>query len=224
MTKLLENTFRHVNIALVNELAVYASDLGIDVWAAIGRRRHQAIRISFVQARSGCRWTLPADRPELPVLAGPALARTDLPVRRARERRERAHAGLRRQAIGRRAEPGAQAAQRAAGCWCWGSPTSGTPGTPVRARVGRSCSCSAAPVPSSGWPTPTSEDWDCSRTSSRTGRRLLWSTLDCRGRCGRRRRSRDGPRCLRSRPGGRPWPATVLDTRGRISGPNVERL
>ena len=35
MTKLLENTFRHVNIALVNELAVYASDLGIDVWAAL---------------------------------------------------------------------------------------------------------------------------------------------------------------------------------------------
>lgn len=35
MTKLLENTFRHVNIALVNELAMFASDLGIDVWAAI---------------------------------------------------------------------------------------------------------------------------------------------------------------------------------------------
>ncbi len=35
LTKLLENTFRHVNIALMNELAVYASDLGIDVWAAI---------------------------------------------------------------------------------------------------------------------------------------------------------------------------------------------
>jgi UDP-N-acetyl-D-glucosamine dehydrogenase len=35
LTKLLENTFRHVNIALVNELAVYASDLGIDVWEAV---------------------------------------------------------------------------------------------------------------------------------------------------------------------------------------------
>jgi nucleotide sugar dehydrogenase len=35
LTKLLENTFRHVNIALVNELAVYAHDLGIDVWEAI---------------------------------------------------------------------------------------------------------------------------------------------------------------------------------------------
>jgi UDP-N-acetyl-D-glucosamine dehydrogenase len=35
LTKLLENTFRHVNIALVNELAMYAHDLGIDVWEAI---------------------------------------------------------------------------------------------------------------------------------------------------------------------------------------------
>ncbi|RAK42239.1 UDP-N-acetyl-D-glucosamine dehydrogenase [Actinoplanes lutulentus] len=35
LAKLLENTFRHVNIALVNELAVYANELGIDVWEAI---------------------------------------------------------------------------------------------------------------------------------------------------------------------------------------------
>jgi UDP-N-acetyl-D-glucosamine dehydrogenase len=35
LTKLLENTFRHVNVALVNELAMFAGDLGIDVWAAI---------------------------------------------------------------------------------------------------------------------------------------------------------------------------------------------
>ncbi len=35
VAKLLENTFRHVNIALVNELAMYANELGIDVWATI---------------------------------------------------------------------------------------------------------------------------------------------------------------------------------------------
>ena len=35
MAKLLENTFRHVNIALVNELAMFAADLGIDVWESI---------------------------------------------------------------------------------------------------------------------------------------------------------------------------------------------
>jgi UDP-N-acetyl-D-glucosamine dehydrogenase len=35
LAKLLENTFRHVNIALVNEIAMFAGELGVDVWAAI---------------------------------------------------------------------------------------------------------------------------------------------------------------------------------------------
>jgi UDP-N-acetyl-D-glucosamine dehydrogenase len=35
LSKLLENTFRHVNIALVNELAMFAQELGISVWDAI---------------------------------------------------------------------------------------------------------------------------------------------------------------------------------------------
>ncbi|MFE1912343.1 nucleotide sugar dehydrogenase [Streptomyces anandii] len=35
LTKLLENTFRHVNIALANELAIFAHELDIDVWSAI---------------------------------------------------------------------------------------------------------------------------------------------------------------------------------------------
>jgi UDP-N-acetyl-D-glucosamine dehydrogenase len=35
LTKLLENTFRHVNIALVNELAIFANQLGVNVWEAI---------------------------------------------------------------------------------------------------------------------------------------------------------------------------------------------
>ena len=35
LAKLLENTFRHVNIALVNELAMYCHGLGIDVWSVL---------------------------------------------------------------------------------------------------------------------------------------------------------------------------------------------
>ncbi len=35
LSKIIENTFRHVNIALVNEVAMFAHDLGIDVNAAI---------------------------------------------------------------------------------------------------------------------------------------------------------------------------------------------
>jgi UDP-N-acetyl-D-glucosamine dehydrogenase len=36
MAKLLENTYRHVNIALANEIAILCHDLGIDVWEVIG--------------------------------------------------------------------------------------------------------------------------------------------------------------------------------------------
>lgn len=35
MTKLLENTYRHVNIALVNEMARFCSELDIDLWDSI---------------------------------------------------------------------------------------------------------------------------------------------------------------------------------------------
>ncbi len=35
LAKLLENTFRHVNIALVNEMAMLCHEVGIDVWEVI---------------------------------------------------------------------------------------------------------------------------------------------------------------------------------------------
>ena len=35
MAKLIENTYRQVNIALVNELAVLARDLGVDIWESL---------------------------------------------------------------------------------------------------------------------------------------------------------------------------------------------
>lgn len=35
LTKLIENTFRQVNIALINEMAVFAREMDIDIWAAI---------------------------------------------------------------------------------------------------------------------------------------------------------------------------------------------
>ena len=35
MAKLLENTYRHINIALVNEMAVFCDELGVDLWDAI---------------------------------------------------------------------------------------------------------------------------------------------------------------------------------------------
>ena len=52
MAKLLENTYRHVNIALVNEMAVFCHELGIDLWDAIRLRGHQAVRVPGVPPRA----------------------------------------------------------------------------------------------------------------------------------------------------------------------------
>lgn len=35
LAKLLENTFRHVNVALVNEMAMFCNEMGIDVWEVV---------------------------------------------------------------------------------------------------------------------------------------------------------------------------------------------
>lgn len=35
LAKLIENTYRHINIAFINELAVYSHEMGIDIWEAI---------------------------------------------------------------------------------------------------------------------------------------------------------------------------------------------
>ena len=77
LTKLLENTFRHVNIALVNELAMFADDLGIDVWEAIDAASTKPFGFMRFTPGPGRRRPLPADRPVLPVVAGAAVARPE---------------------------------------------------------------------------------------------------------------------------------------------------
>ena len=63
LTKLLENTFRHVNIALVNELAMFAADLGIDVWEAIDAASTKPFGYMRFTPGPGRRRPLPAHRP-----------------------------------------------------------------------------------------------------------------------------------------------------------------
>ena len=92
LAKLLENTFRHVNIALVNELAMFAHDLDIDVWEAIDAAATKPF--GFMPFRPGpgvgghC---LPIDPSYLSWQVKRA-ARPAVPVRRAGQRHQRPHA------------------------------------------------------------------------------------------------------------------------------------
>ena len=93
LTKLLENIFRSVNIALVNELAQLCDRMQIDVWEVDRRGRDEAVRVHELPAGPGARRPLHADRPLLPDLEG-ARIRLLHRVHRARGQGQREHAVL----------------------------------------------------------------------------------------------------------------------------------
>ena len=93
LTKLLENIFRSVNIALVNELAQLCDRMQIDVWEVDRRGRDEAVRVHELPAGPRARRPLHADRPLLPDLEG-ARIRLLHRVHRARGQGQREHAVL----------------------------------------------------------------------------------------------------------------------------------
>lgn len=115
LTKLMENTFRHVNIALMDELAVFAHQLDVDIWDAIEAAGSKPFGFMRFTPRPGDGWSLPSRGPELPVLGGAEGPGADLPFRGAGERRQRAPAGSRGGAGHEAAQPGSQGAQRCQG-------------------------------------------------------------------------------------------------------------
>jgi len=94
LTKLLENTFRHVNIALVNELAIFAFDLDIDLWDAIDAASTKPFGFMRFLPGPGV-GGLPPHRSFVPVVASDPPARPHLQVRGVGKRRQRPHAGVR---------------------------------------------------------------------------------------------------------------------------------
>ena len=68
--KLLENTYRHINIALVNEMARFCHDLDIDVWDVIDAASTKPFGFRRILAGSGSGRSLHPDRPELSVPSG----------------------------------------------------------------------------------------------------------------------------------------------------------
>ena len=98
------------------------------------RRVDQAVRVHALRARARRRRPLPPDRPELPVVAGPPAPRAALPVRRARQRRQRPHARLRRAPDHGRAQPAVEARPRLPASSCSACRSSRTPPTLARRR------------------------------------------------------------------------------------------
>ena len=68
MAKLLENTFRMVNIGLVNELAMMCDRLGVDVWEVIDAAATKPFGFMKFTPGPGAGRALHPDRPALPVM------------------------------------------------------------------------------------------------------------------------------------------------------------
>ena len=74
LTKLMENTFRDVNIALANELALICSELGVDAWE-VRRLANYHPRVNFLSPGPGVGGHCIAIDPWFVIEGSPALAR-----------------------------------------------------------------------------------------------------------------------------------------------------
>ena len=93
LTKLLENIFRSVNIALVNELAQLCDRMDIDVWEVVGAAATKPFGFMPFQPGPGPRRPLHPARPVLPLVEGARVRLLDA-VHRARRRGQQQHAVL----------------------------------------------------------------------------------------------------------------------------------
>ncbi len=127
--KLLENVFRNVNIALVNQLALLCERMGIDVWEVIDAAATKPFGFMRFTPGPGRRRALHPGRSVLPLLAGPRV-RFRRPVRRAGRRHQPRDATPRRRPRRRGPERSGHGAPRGAGRRSSGSRSSRTSGTP----------------------------------------------------------------------------------------------
>ena len=116
LAKLLENTYRHVNIALVNELAIYAHELGIDIWEVIDAAATKPFGFHrFTPGPGVGGHCLPIDPSYLSWQVKQQLG-ARVPVRRTGQRCQRAHARLRRSTRRSGAQRPSGEPSRALGC------------------------------------------------------------------------------------------------------------
>ena len=115
LAKLIENTFRHVNIALMNELAMFGHELGVDVWEAIDAASTKPFGyMRFYPGPGVGGHCLPIDPSYLSWRVERALGQT-IPVRGAGQRHQQPHAGLCCPSAADGAEQARAAGERVAG-------------------------------------------------------------------------------------------------------------
>ena len=215
--KLLENTFRAVNVALANEMALMCQQLGVDVWEVIAAAATKPFGF-------------------MPFYPGPGLGGHCIPIvphylawklktlgyeARFIALADEVNAAMPAHVVGagrRRAERRRQGRCAGRGCCCWGSPTSRMWPTCASRRRWRCCGCCARRGPTRPTTTRSSRTWNwranCSRAPRWTRRRC--AAADCvviatappglRLGLGRpaRARHRRHPQRPRRRPDGRP--------------------
>ena len=140
-SKLLENTFRSVNIGLVNEMAIVCDKLGVDVWEVIDAAATKPFGfMKFLPGPGLGGHCIPIDphylawkmrglnyKTRFIDLAGEL--NTEMPLFWVRKAGRGAQLARGRRCGGPR-------------CWCWASPTSGTSTTSGRVRRSTSSGCS----------------------------------------------------------------------------------
>ena len=141
LVKLLENTFRSVNIGLVNEMAIVCDKLGVDVWEVIDAAATKPFGfMKFTPGPGIGGHCIPLDPHYLAWKMRTLNYKTRF-IDLAGEINS-ADAGVRRREGGARAQRRPQAGATAAASWCSASRTSATSTTCARARRSTSSACS----------------------------------------------------------------------------------
>lgn len=111
MTKILENTYRNINIGLINELAILCNRMDIDLWEVIEAAKNQPFRLHRILSRTGAGRALHSPGPLLSHLEG---ARVRLPYidDRGFHDDKRPHARIHRGALRQDTQPPPQGIER----------------------------------------------------------------------------------------------------------------
>ncbi len=140
MVKLLENTFRMINIGLVNEMALMCDGMGINVWEVIDAAATKPFGFMPFYPGPGTGRPLHSHRSVLSFVEDQAVGHRGA-LHRTGRLHQRQHAALRGRQDSERAERPRQGGEGLARAHCWAWPTSATSTTCASRRRSTSFFC-----------------------------------------------------------------------------------